>query len=236
MHPQITTTLQQLQALANPEKVLYKAQKFGIHAEQTLGIYQADLKALAQKLPASKELALGLYDTGIYEARILCAKLFPIKELEEAQMERWIQDFENWEICDTFCMGLFAKSPWAVAKIQAWATRTREYEKRASFATLAAYCMAAKKANNAAFDPFFALIEAAADDERLYVKKAVNWALRSMGKRNVDLHQLAKACANRLLQRPAKSAQWIAKDALRQWNKPQYKYLDYPRAIYRPKA
>ncbi|MFK7798746.1 MAG: DNA alkylation repair protein [Aureispira sp.] len=231
-----TNVLAQLQTLANPEKALYKAQKFGIHAEQTLGIYQADLKALAKKLPASKELALGLYDTGVYEARILCAKLFPIDELEEEYLEKWIQDFENWEICDTFCMGLFAKSSWAGSKIQEWATRTNEYEKRASFATLAAYCMAAKKADNASFEQFFPLIEAAATDERLYVKKAVNWALRNIGKRNIDVQQAAKVCAHRLLQMPSKSAQWIAKDALRQWNKPQYKYLDYPRAIYRPKS
>lgn len=228
-----TTILAHLQTLSNPEKAVYKAQKFGVHAEQTLGIYQADLKALAKELPKDKKLALEIYQSGIYEARILCAKLFPLKELEAEQMEKWIKDFENWEICDTFCMGLFAKSPLAVAKIHAWANREQTYEKRASFATLAAYCMAAKKADNASFRPFFSLIEAAAADERLYVKKAVNWALRNIGKRNVDLNQEARACAQRLLQRPEKSAQWIAKDALRQWDKPTYNYLDYPRAIYR---
>ncbi|MGH1334656.1 MAG: DNA alkylation repair protein [Aureispira sp.] len=233
MEATATAVLAHLHTLSNPEKAAYKAQKFGVHAQQTLGIYQADLKALAKELPKNKTLALDLYKSGIYEARILCAKIFPLKELDGEQMEVWIKDFENWEICDTFCMGLFAKGPLAASKIYAWANKEREYERRASFATLAAYCMAAKKVENASFRPFFSLIEAAADDERLYVKKAVNWALRNIGKRNIDLHQEAQACAERLLLRPEKSAQWIGKDALKQWSKPGYKYADYPRAIYR---
>lgn len=234
METTVDTVLTQLKALSNPEKALYKAQKFGVHAEQTLGIYQADLKVLAKQLPKDKALAIGLYDTGWYEARILCAKLFPLQELESDLLERWISEFENWEICDTFCMGLVAKSSFAIEKIHAWANRECEYERRASFATIAAYCMAAKKEENATFEQFFPLLEAAAEDDRLYVKKAVNWALRNIGKRNVDLYKSAEACAQRLLQRPEKSAQWIAKDALRQWAKPSFKYLDYPRSTYRP--
>lgn len=234
MSPTTPQILAQLQQLANPQKALYKAKKFNIQAQNTLGIYQADLKALAKTLPQDPKLALELYYSGIYEARLLCAKLFPLQALEGEQMEQWVQDFENWEICDTFCMGLFAKSPLAVEKIQAWATREPAYEKRASFATLAAYCMANKKANNAHFQQFFPLIEAAAADDRIYVKKAVNWALRNLGKRNKDLHQTAQACAERLLKRPEKSAQWIAKDALKQWSKPNYKYSNYPRASYKP--
>lgn len=235
MPPTTPQILAQLKSLANPQKALYKAKKFNIQAQNTLGIYQADLKALAKELPQNAPLALELYQTGIYEARLLCAKIFPMQDLTGEQMEQWVQEFENWEVCDTFCMGLFAKSPLAVEKIHAWVDRTAEYERRASFATLAAYCMAAKKANNAHFQQFFPLIEEAADDNRIYVKKAVNWALRNIGKRNKDLHQDAQACAEKLLQRPEKSAQWIARDALKQWSKPNYKYADYPRAVYRPK-
>ncbi len=234
----MTTTLAKvmsdLEALADPQKAVYKAQQFNIQTDKALGIYQADLKALAKRLPKDVTLALALYETGIYEARLLCAKIFPIAALRSELLEKWVADFENWEVCDTFCMGLVAKSPFALEKIAAWANRPREFERRASFATMAAYCMADKKAENSIFNAFFSLIEQAAADDRIYVKKAVNWALRNIGKRNVDLHHAATACAQRLLNRPEKSAQWIASDALRQWNKPAFKYADYPRAVYRP--
>ena len=226
--------LKQLDALADPSAIEAKAKRFNITANKSLGIYQRDLNAIAKEIKRDNELAIALFETGIYEARILCSKLFKPKDLTVELMEYWVVTFENWEICDSFCMGLFAKSEWAVPKIREWASREAEFERRAAFATLAAYCMADKKAENDVFESFFPLIRKAATDERIYVKKAVNWALRNIGKRNVDLRELAIQEAEIILQINHPAAQWIAKDALKELQKKGLRMSDYPRAIYRP--
>jgi len=222
-----------LHELADPAKSAFKAQKYNIIANNSLGIYQQELKALAKRIPKDDQLAIRLFDSGIYEARLLCSKLFDPKNLTENLMEKWLSTFENWEICDSFCMGLFAKSAFAVPKSIEWATRTAEYEKRAAFATIAAYCMADKKSTNEVFDVFFPIILQASTDERLYVKKAVNWALRNLGKRNIDLNKSAIFCANEILSLNSKSAKWIASNALKELKKENVRMSDYPRAIYR---
>ncbi|MGB1204497.1 MAG: DNA alkylation repair protein [Chitinophagales bacterium] len=223
----------ELRHLGNAEKVLLKEKKFGIVSKNALGIYHKDLKILAKTIGKNNELAIKLFDSGIYEARILCSKLFSPKEITEELMEKWVQTFENWEVCDSFSMGLFAKSEFAVAKINEWYLRPAEFEKRAAFATMAAYCMADKKAENEVFEQFFALIKQAATDERQYVKKAVNWALRNIGKRNVDLHKMALVQAHEILELDSKAAKWIARDAIRQLTKKKVNILDYPRVVYR---
>ena len=223
----------ELHGLGNAEKVLLKEKKFGIVSKNALGIYHEDLKILAKTIGKNNDLAIKLFDSGIYEARILCSKLFSPKDITEDLMEKWVQTFENWEVCDSFSMGLFAKSEFAVLKINEWHLRTAEFEKRAAFATMAAYCMADKKAKNEVFEAFFPLIKKAATDERLYVKKAVNWALRNIGKRNVDLHKMALEVAHEILELDGKAAKWIARDAIRQLTKGKVNILDYPRAVYR---
>ena len=223
----------ELHRLGNAEKVFFKEKKFGIASKNALGIYHKDLKILAKTIGKNNNLAIKLFDSGIYEARILCSKLFSPKDITEELMEKWVQTFENWEVCDSFSMGLFAKSEFAVSKINEWYLRTAEFEKRAAFATMAAYCMADKKAENEVFEQFFALIKQAATDERLYVKKAVNWALRNIGKRNVDLHKMALEVAHEILELDSKAAKWIARDAIRQLTKEKVNILDYPRGIYR---
>jgi len=224
-----------LKDLADPEKVIFKKKKFGIAADNALGVYQKDLNMLAKEIgKKNAALAIELFDTGIYEARCLCSKIFPPKEITSELMEKWVATFENWEICDSFSMGLFAKSPLAVPKINEWANREREFERRSTFATMAAYCMADKKASNEAYQAFFPLIKNAATDERLYVKKAVNWALRSIGKRNIDLNKQAIEVAREILEMENKAAKWIAKDALRELKGEKINILDYPRKIYRP--
>jgi len=223
-----------LQSMANPEKVVFKEKKFGVISRNSLGIYHKDLKVQAKEIGQDNELAIQLFDTGIYEARLLCSKLFKPKDVTEELMEKWVSTFENWEICDSFCMGLFAKNKLAVKKIQEWHERESEFERRSAFTIIAAYCMADKHADNEVFESFFPIIKKAANDERIYVKKAVNWALRNIGKRNRDLHQSAISVAQELLQMNSKSAQWIAKDALRELKKPKVRMSDYPRAIYRP--
>lgn len=226
--------IEELRGLANPEKIAFKKKKFGVVSQNALGIYHKDLKEIAKKVGKNNDLAKELFDTGIYEARLLCSKLFKPKEVTEDLMEKWLVTFENWEICDSFSMGVFARSPFAISKAIEWSTRKAEFEKRASFATIAGYCMADKKADNVIFEQFFPLIYQAAADERIYVKKAVNWALRSIGKRNVDLNKKAIAAAEEIAKLEYKSAKWIAKDALQELQKETVNILDYPRAIYRP--
>ena len=230
-----TQIITKLKALANPDKVALKEKKFGIISTNALGIYHKDLKVLAKEIGMNSDLAIALFDTGIYEARILCSKIFKKEDLSNDLLEKWVTSFENWEICDSFCMGLVAKSKWAMPKILEWVDREREFEKRAGFTTIAAYCMADKKANNEVFEQFFPIIKKASTDERLYVKKAVNWALRNIGKRNTDLNKQAVEIAKEILAIDTKSAKWIAKDALRELEKEGINILDYPRTIYRPK-
>ncbi len=232
----IKEVIKELNALSNPEKVEFKRKKFGIIAHQSLGIYHSDLKLLAKKIGHQPQLAFELIDSNIYEGRLLGSKILKPKDITEAQMEAWIPTFENWEICDSFCMGLFSKTPFAVSKINSWATRKNEFEKRAAFATLSSYCMADKNASNSVYESFIPLILNASDDQRIYVKKAVNWALRSIGKRNPDLNKAALICAHKILEMNHKSAQWIAKDAIKELSGENVKILDYPRNIYRPKA
>ena len=225
--------ISELQLLANPEKVAFKKQKFGVIANNSLGIYHKDLKELAKRIGPDNKLALQLFDSGIYEARLLCSKIFDVKELTEELLEKWVVTFENWEICDSFCMGLVSKSKFAIPKIVEWSKRENEFEKRAAFATMAAYCMADKKADNSVFEQFFPILIKESIDERLYVKKAVNWALRNLGKRNIDLHHKAIATAKEIIKLNKKSAKWIGTDAINQLTKPKVNILDYPRAIYR---
>lgn len=231
---QVDEIVAHLQSLADPAVLVAKEKKFAIKVQNGLGVYLKEINSLAKTLPKDADLALELFDTGIYEARLLCSKVFPARALTDSQAERFVTVFDNWEITDSFCMAVVAKSPLAVKKINDWADRQSTFERRAAFATLAGYCMADKKSTNAVFIPFFDLIEAAAEDDRLYVRKAVNWALRGLGKRNVDLRQAAVECCQRLLLINHKAATWIAKDALRELENPNTRIADYPRKIYRP--
>lgn len=225
--------INQLYALQNKEKITFKAKKYGIKANNSLGIYHKDLQIIAKTINKNNRLAIELFNSNIYEGRLLCSKIFDPKDLTEPLMEAWVTTFENWEICDSFCMALFAKSKFALQKILEWTAREPEFEKRAGFAIMAAYCMADKKSGNDLFAQFFPIIIREAHDDRLYVKKAVNWALRNIGKRNKDLHQMALQTAQNLLKHESRSAQWIAKNAISELKKPNLRCSDYPRAIYR---
>ena len=225
--------IEKLYELENQEKVIFKKKKFGIVSNNSLGIYHKDLNEIAKNIGKDSQLAIQLFDSGIYEARILCSKVFNPKNLTEVLMEKWVRTFENWEVCDSFCMAVFAKSDYALSKILEWSDRESEFEKRAAFAIMAAYCMADKKSENELFSQFFPLIKKAATDERLYVKKAVNWALRNIGKRNVDLKKTAIKVSKELLDTESKSAIWIAKNALSELEKERIRMSDYPRNIYR---
>ncbi len=224
--------IKKLEYLADSEKVALKREKFGISADNSLGIYHKDLKVIAKELGQNNELAIQLFETGIYEARILCSKMFKPSDITEDLMEVWVKTFENWEICDSFSMGLFAKSVFARQKILEWTLREREFEKRAGFVIIAAFCMADKNADNEVFKRFLPLIERESIDERFYVKKAVNWALRNIGKRNRDLNVEAAIVSERLSISEIKSAKWIGNNALRELEKQNINILNYPRVRY----
>lgn len=225
--------IEKLKSIADPEKVEFKQKKFGVHSNNALGVYHKDLKELAKNLPQDDDLAIELFESNIYEARLLCSKIFKLENLTEALMDHWASTFENWEICDSFCMGLFAKSKYAVSKAIEWSEREKEFEKRAGFTIMAAYAMADKESGNEVFEQFFPIIIRESKDERIYVKKAVNWALRNVGKRNKDLKSMAISVAYELLKIDNKSAQWIAKDALKELTAEKVRISDYPRRIYR---
>lgn len=225
--------IERLKKEADPTKVKLKEDKFGIIANKALGVYHRDLKILAKEIPQDDELAIELFDSNIYEARLLCSKIYNRKNLTGPLMDHWVSTFENWEVCDSFCMGLFAKSEFAIPKAVEWSERRREFEKRAGFTIMAAYCMADKKSHNEVFEQFFPIIKRESADDRLYVKKAVNWALRNIGKRNIDLNAKAIAVAEEIIESGNKTAMWIGSNALKELTKDNVRMSDYPREIYR---
>lgn len=227
--------LEKLNGLANPDTVAFKARKYGIVTENSLGIYQRELKLLAKEIGKNTELGIALFATGIYEARILCSKICKPNEVSEVLLDKWVTCFTTWEICDSFCMELIKYHKLAVPKAFEWSTSNETFVKRGGLVLMAVYGMADKKADNALFESFLPVLIRECQDERIYVKKAVNWALRQIGKRNVDLQQKAIQTAQEILKIDNKAAQWIAKDALRELLGEKVNIVDYPRHLYRPK-
>ena len=207
--------LKDLQALTDPD---YKAglSRFGINNETALGIKLPILQQYAKQLNKNHSLALELWKTKVNEARLLAIFLANPKEFTMALMEQWVADFDSWDICDQACARLFTRTPWAYSKAIEWTSRMPEFEKRAGFVLMATLAIHDKKAPDTAFTQFFKLIEKEAGDERNFVKKAINWALRQIGKRNINLNQAAIIIAHRMYQQPHKSSRWIATDALRE--------------------
>jgi 3-methyladenine DNA glycosylase AlkD len=230
----VKEVLDLLQQLSDSDKVKKKAERFNISAEQMLGVYMTDLNTLARELGKEANLAIELYRSGIYEGRLLCAKVFPPEALTVDLMEQWVAEFENWEICDTFSMQLFARSALGALKAIEWTRREEEFVKRAGFAIMAAFCLADKNADNRIFRSFLEPIQSEADDNRIYVRKAISWALRNIGKRNQDLHSEAIAVARKIGMQKSAAGRWIAADVLRELESAGVKMLDYPRITYRP--
>ncbi|HEX8489856.1 MAG TPA: DNA alkylation repair protein [Chthoniobacterales bacterium] len=189
--------------------------RYGLPSDHALGVSVADIRALAKQIGRSHELAVELWKTGIYEARMLTAFVDEPARVTPAQMDRWCRDFDNWGICDALCFHLFDRTPHAWNKIEKWAGRREEFAKRAAFALLASVALHDKKAADAPFIRSLRLIEQAAIDERNFVKKGVSWALRGIGKRNAALQAAATAVARRLALSPQAAARWVGKDALR---------------------
>ena len=171
---------------------------------------------LAREIGRDHKLARELWASGIYEARILACLIDDPAQLGEEQMEQWVKDFDSWALCDQCCLRLFDKSPLAYRKVVEWSRREEEYVRRAGFVLMAVLAVHDKKADDSRFLSFFSLIKEAAGDERNYVKKAVNWALRQIGKRNLRLNQAAIETAEAIKQINSPGARWIAADALRE--------------------
>lgn len=198
------------------QKVMKGMASVGIKPGYLLGVQIPVLRELAKKHKQDHNLAGELWETGIHEARILASMVDDLKLVTDDQMEQWIKDFDTWDVCDQVIMNLFEKHPDAYSKAIQWCDREAEYEKRAGFVMMARLAVSDKKAADEKFTTFFPYIIAGASDSRNMVKKAVNWAIRQIGKRNVRLHSKAIQLSEFILNMEWKSAKWIATDALRE--------------------
>jgi 3-methyladenine DNA glycosylase AlkD len=189
--------------------------RFGIPSTPALGVPMNEVQAVARGLGRSQKLAEALWKHGVYEARLLACFVADPAALTPASMDRWCRTFDNWAIVDTACFKLFDRTPQAWGRVDAWARRKPEFERRAAFALLASLALHDKKAPDAAFVKGLAIIEAAASDDRNFVRKGVSWALRAIGGRNAALKAKAVALARRLAASDDATARWVGLDALR---------------------
>lgn len=216
----VKATLAALKSKARPSFRIDMEKRFGIVTDNAFGVSMADIKLLGKKLGRDQDLALALWATGVYEARLLASLVGEPAKMTPALMDQWCKDFDNWAVCDTLCFNLFDRTPHAYAKIDKWTKAKPEFVKRAGFALLATMALHDKKAFDEEFLSRFALIEREAEDDRNFVKKAVNWSLRAIcTRRSPALKTAATACARRLAQSQNATARWIGKDALRKFTK-----------------
>jgi 3-methyladenine DNA glycosylase AlkD len=190
--------------------------RYGVPSDRALGVAMRDIQALAKLLGKNHDLALELWTTGIYEARLLTSYIDDPACVTPEQMDQWCRDFDNWGVCDTVCFALFDRTPHAWSKVAQWAPEDQEFVKRAAFALLWGLTVHDKKATDAPFLKGLELVERAAEDDRHFVKKGVNMALRATGKRNPALRAAAISVAERLSASPSAAARWVGKDALRE--------------------
>ena len=190
--------------------------RYGINIENRLGVPIPELRKMAKTIGKDHTLALGLWETGIADAKILAALVDDPALLKDEQMERWVADIDSWDVGDQVCMNLFEKSHLAWRKVDEWSMRKEEFVKRAAFGLLACLAWHDKKADDDEFIQLFHVFMRGAEDERNLVKKAVSWALRNIGKRNLKLNRAAIDEANRIRLLNSKSARWIAADVIRE--------------------
>jgi len=208
--------LKKLRSLANPKNVK-GMNRFGIRPKtKLLGISIYDIRKLAKEIGKDHKLALQLWSSKIHEARHLAGIIDESEKVTEKQMENWVKGFDSWDICDQVCSNLFDKTEFAYKKVFEWSKRKQEYVKRTAFALIACLAVHDKKAKDSVFIKFFPIIKRESTDERNFVKKAVNWSLRQIGKRNIRLNKKAIKLAKEIKKIDSKSAKWIAADAIRE--------------------
>ena len=190
--------------------------RFGIVTTNALGLTTPYLRSLAKEHRGDHPLALELWKSGVFEARALAAMIADPKKISRREMDAWAKQFDNWAICDGVCIHLFRKSPSAHAAAQAWRERKEEFVRRAGFTMMATLAVHDIEANDSVFKKYLTMIKLAARDDRNGVKKAVNWALRQIGKRNKMLNAAAIRTAEEIRKQPSSCAKWIAADALRE--------------------
>mgnify|MGYP003599963836 CR=1 FL=1 len=215
MNLTLSDILERLHAQRDPAAVKGMAQ-YGIVGQEVFGVKVPVLRAWAKETGRDHELAQQLWAYPSRETRVLATMVDHWRWVDEAQMESWAADFDSWELCDQACGNLFAHTPLAYAKTMEWSARPEEFVKRAGFVLMADLAHRRHKTSDTALAAFFPIIEREADDSRNFVKKAVNWALRDIGKRNHALNVQAIAVAERLIARPAPAARWNGRDALRE--------------------
>lgn len=190
--------------------------RFGISGSRMLGVSVPTIRKIAKNVGTDHSMALALWDSGVHEARILATMVDDPARVTEGQMEKWVKQFDSWDVCDQACGNLFDRTSFAYGKAVEWAKREEEFVKRAGYVMMAELAVHDKKAPDVKFVGFFGLIEKGATDERNFVKKAVNWALRQIGKRNATLNARAVAVAVRISGMESGAAKWVASDALRE--------------------
>ena len=211
----VKDVLDKLQGVARPDN-LEEMARYGIPIEQRLCISVPDLRKLAKEIGKDHKLAMDLWRTGIGEARILATMIDDPDELTEEQMEDWVKDIDSWDVCDQVCMNLFGNNQLAWKKILDWSEREEEFVKRTAFSLIACLAWHDKKAADEKFLELLSIIVREAVDERNFVKKAVNWALRNIGKRNISLNKAAINTAKEIQRLDSRAARWIASDAIRE--------------------
>jgi 3-methyladenine DNA glycosylase AlkD len=213
--PDTASIIARLEALASPEDAAGMA-RFGIHGARVLGVPVKRLRAIARETGRSHTLAEGLWSSGIHEARILASIIAEPKYVTLAQMEQWAADLDSWDLCDQCCTNLWVRTPFAHEQALIWSERAEEFVKRAGFVLMVQVAGKDTKAPAELLQRYLACAAREANDERNFVKKAVNWAIREIGQRNAELHAAAIAVSQRLMESESRSARWIGSDALRE--------------------
>ncbi len=212
---QYSDIIEKLKSLSDPEAVKGMT-RFGISVENAYGVSIPALRKIAKETGKDHTLAQQLWASGIHEARTLASMIDKTEMVTEAQMESWVKDFDSWSVCDQCCSNLFDKTEFAYRKASVWSEREEEFVKRAGFVLMACLAVHDKKASDEDFLKFLLIMKRESTDDRNFVKKAVNWALRQIGKRNLNLNKIAIKTAEEIQQIDSKSARWIAADAIRE--------------------
>ncbi len=211
----VSDILARLKTLADPKAVEGMA-RYGINPQNTYGVSIPNLRKIARETGINHALAQELWASGIHEARILASMIDDPSMATEEQLESWVKDFDSWDVCDQCCMNFFEKTGFAYRKAVEWSESDKEFVKRAGFVLMARLAVSDKNADDEIFETFFPIIKREASDNRNYVKKAVNWALRQIGKRNINLNKKAILIAGEIQKMDSRSAKWIASDAIRE--------------------
>ena len=214
---QLKKVIGRIKSLYNPKNVEGMS-RYGIKVANAYGVSMPVIRKMAKEIGKNHTLAAQLWSSGIHEAQIIACLIDDPILVDEKQMEKWAGDFDSWDLCDQCCSNLFDKTRFALKKVREWTHRDEEFVKRAGFVLMAAIAVHDKSAPDKIFIKFLPMIKKSSTDERNFVKKAVNWALRQIGKRNIKLNRAAIVSAREIKKIKSKSARWIAADALREFN------------------